>query len=529
MKNKRFLFILMLLSGIGFTSCEKYLEEDVKDSISVDYIYSSPAGLEVGVNALYNQMRYYNVPSGDNSDLWANVFFMAATDLGLHRTWNTPYGTGHNPTSFTGSKWIQGYKIIDRCSAIITSARSVNMDQTAKNKLVAQARVIRGELYLDLKQMYGTILIDTIPTTPENINDKIEYKVAADADVYKLIDGDLDFAIKYLDYKVAAGRYGQGVARHIRGKSAMWQMDWAKAAENFDAVINEGTYALVPLAEVWGQNANNKEALFVYQKDQLLGATDALAGGGGSWLSSVFNQRTYELNANELTQEVAYGGQSLGWFFPNNYLKSLYDQTNDLRFKTYYYSDNYLDYKINVPSNPKFGQPITNPAIASPNGNYRRWHWSLKKYHDTQKLPMTSDSFKNYIYYRLAETYLLASEAHHNLGNDAKALIYLNKVRRRGYTGNPTSTNSIYDIATWTLNVYLDESARELAFENNRWFLLKRLGLLVQRQNLYFRSSTSGTISGEKPLPMTAAMVNMPIPQSQIDLMGNPPGFNVGY
>jgi hypothetical protein len=35
----------------------------------------------------------------------------------------------------------------------------------------------------------------------------------------------------------------------------------------------------------------------------------------------------------------------------NNYLKSLYDKTNDLRFKTYYYSDNYLDYKINVPTN----------------------------------------------------------------------------------------------------------------------------------------------------------------------------------
>lgn len=529
MKNINFLFVLIFLFSLGFTSCESFLEEEVKDQISVDYIYNSQAGLEVGVNALYNQMRYYNVPSGDSNDLWANVFFMVATDLGLHRTWNTPYGTGHNPSSYTGSKWTQGYKIIDRCSAIITSARSVKMDETAKKKLVAQARVIRGELYLDLKQMYGGILIDTIPTTPQNINDVVEYKVASDADVYKLINGDLDYAIANLPFKVDPGRYGQGVARHIRGKSALWQKDWAGAAAQFDAIINDGTYTLVPLSEVWGQNGNNKEALFTYQKDFSLGPDDTLAGGGGSWLGSVFTQRVYELSASESIQDAVYGGQALGWFYPNNYLKSLYDQTNDLRFKTYYYSDNYLDYKITNPANPKLGQPITNPAITAPAGNYRAWHWSLKKYHDTEKLPNTSNSYKDYMYYRLAETYLLASEAQHNLGNDTKALLYLNKVRRRGYTGNPTSTVATFDITTWTLNTYLDESARELAFENNRWFLLKRLGLLVERQNLYFRSDPAGTNAGEVTLKMTPAMVNMPIPQSQIDLMGKPAGFNVGY
>ena len=108
-------------------------------------------------------------------------------------------------------------------------------------------------------------------------------------------------------------------------------------------------------------------------------------------------------------------------------------------------------------------------------------------------------------------------------------MAYLNKVRRRGYTGNPESTVTTFDLTTWTLNNYLDESARELAFENNRWFLLKRLGLLVERQNLYFRSSPSGTSAGEVPLKMTPVMVNMPIPQTQIDLMGKPAGFNVGY
>lgn len=530
MKNKKILFVFSLLLSLGFASCEDYLAEPVKDQISTDYIYSSPAGLEVGVNALYNRMRQYNLPAGDNADLWSNVFFLACTDLGLHRTWNTPYGTVHTPAAFTGSKWTNGYRIIDRCSAVITAARSIDMDATAKKKLVAQARAIRGEVYLDLKEQYNGILIDTIPTNPQNVNDPVEYKVASDADVWKLINGDLDYAVANLDYKVLPGRYGQGVARHMRGKAAMWQKDYAGAAVQFEAIITEGTHRLVNLTEVWGQNANHPESLLAYQKDFLLGASNELAGGGGSWLTGVFCQRLYEKQSGavagqfEVINDVNYGGQSLGWFFPNNYLKSLYDQAKDLRFKTYYYPDNYLEYAVNNPKHPRFGQPITKPE-----DNSRRFHWSLKKYADLEKLIGTNDSYKDIIYYRFAETLLLASEAQHYLGNDTKALDYLNKVRRRGYTGLAASTSAVNDITTWTLNTYLDESARELAFEHNRWFLLKRLGLLVERQNLYMKSSTSGTLAGEKPINMAPHMVNMPIPQSQINLMGNPAGFNVGY
>jgi hypothetical protein len=40
----------------------------------------------------------------------------------------------------------------------------------------------------------------------------------------------------------------------------------ARAADQFDAVINDGTHTLVSLVDVWGQNANNKESLFTYQK-----------------------------------------------------------------------------------------------------------------------------------------------------------------------------------------------------------------------------------------------------------------------
>lgn len=538
MKNFKYLFFSAFLLGITLVSCESFLEEEILDEVSVDFIYSSPEGLQVGVNALYNRMRVYNCPSGDNVNLQSNVFFLAATDLGLHRTWFTPYGQStHTPARFPADKWNNAYRIIDRASAIITSARSIQMDETAKNKLVAQARVIRGELYLDLISMYGGIILDTVPTTPQNINDPVAYERATDEAIFGVINQDLDFAVQHLDWQVPAGRYGQGVARHIRGKAAMWQGEWAEAANHFDAIINNGTHDLVELTQVFGSNVNHQEALFVYQKDQSLGDGDDLAGGGGSWLGSAFTQRLYEKQSGtdpvaggEIIISAEYGGQALGWFFPNSYLKSLYDQTNDKRFTTYFWPDNYANYFVNNPAHPRFGLPITQPE-----DNYRRFHWSLKKYADFEtKLPNTNESYKNYIYYRYAETLLLASEAHHNLGNNDIALDYMNRVRRRGYGLSPSVAAPGVDFTSWNLNTYLDESARELAFENYRWFLLKRLGLLGERVALYYRNADNSVSeandAANSQTPWQPHYVNCPVPQSQIDVMGAAASqFNIGY
>ncbi len=546
MRNIKFLFLSTIMGAFVLTSCESFLEEEIIDSISVDYIYNSADGLEVGVNALYNRMREYNVPSGDNNNLRSNVFFMAATDLGLHRTWFTPYGaSSHTPGNFPSDKWFNAYRIIDRASAIITSARSVDMDENQKSQLVAQARVIRGELYLDLVRSYQGIILDTVPTTPDNINDVVEiYEPASTSAVFEVINADLDFAITHLAWQVPTGRYGQGVARHIRGKAAMWeagylgggQDKWREAADHFDAIINNNTHGLVNLDQVFGSNVNHKEALFVYQKDQLLGVGNDLAGGGGSWLGAVFTQRLYEKQSGsdasaggEIISDIKYGGQSLAWFFPNSYLNSLYDKVNDKRFATYYWPEDYTKYLVNNPAHPRFDLPITQPEDA-----YRRFHWSLKKYADFDtKLENTNNSYKHMIYYRFAETLLLASEAHHNLGEDGIALQYINTVRKRGYTGDPNSNVTTYDFTSWTLESYLEESARELALENNRWFLLKRLGLLGERVALYYRNGDSSTAeandAANSTTPWQPQFINIPVPRAQMDKMGNPPGFNDGY
>lgn len=518
MKSLFFPVLLFVGTTLFLTSCEKFLTEEPITEVSIDFIYNTPDGLESGVNALYNRMRSYNMPEGEGDALRSVAFFFVATDLGLNRTWHTPYGPNHTAIGHPARKWTMGYQLIDRANAIIINAPNVEMLESRKNQIIAQARIIRAELYFDLIRMYDNILLDTIATTPENAFDEKDYSPADPAEVFALIDADLDFAVQHLGWNVEYGRYGKGVAHHLRGKSAMWQGKWEEAAANFDAVIQNPTHDLLPshqIADVFGQNANHREALFVYVRDEVTGGSDNLPGGGPTWISSLLNARVYELSGGEMIRTVEYGGEALGWSFPNNYLRSLYDEENDLRFRTYYYP---LQLIVNNPNSPNFGQPL---AAARYDDDFRRYHWSVKKYHDEEKRVGTNNSYKDIIYYRYAETLLLGAEASWRAEGQnpasTKALTYINLVRQRaGMTA----------FSSFDLETYLEESARELAFENERWFLLKRLGILVERVNLYYQmGSNSGNIA---VFPMAPHMVRMPIPQSQVDLMRTFPQ-NPGY
>lgn len=560
MKKSLFkIYVLTLFVSIVSVSCQDFLEDQILDQVSESAIYSTIDGLEVGVNGLYNQYRLYNAPAGENAPLRAQIFFMGADDLGQFRTYLTPYqAASHTPNGFPSFKWVEGYQLIDRCNAIIQNSEKIAVEGaelTRMNRIVAQARVMRAELYLDIIRMYDNILLDTTATTPENANDPIEYKVADPVAVFEVIDGDLDFAIENLNYTEDYGRYNKSVARHLKGKSAMWQAQYLpstgittidvnakyqEAADQFDKIITESGRTLVPIDQVFGEDLDHSEMLFAIVRDQELGSTgagDNLAGGAGPWIGAVFTNRIYEHGSGYFIHAAEYGGEALGWAYPNNYLQELYGTlvipnpakpwarhiiTNDLRYTTYFYPETYI---ANNPASSRFGQEI---PVTDYEDQIRRYHFSSKKFFDAEKGDRTNDSWKDYPMYRLAETFLLGAEAHSNLGETAIALEYMNKVRRRAY-GLPYNTPSVaVDFTTWTLNTYLDESARELNLERNRWFLLKRLGILVERQNLHYRFGATASQVLTNTFPMAPHMVRCPIPQAQIDLMKTFPQ-NPGY
>ena len=326
MKN----YILFLIIGLLVvnTSCDSWLEETQFDKINSSTLYESEEGLEIGLNGLYGlSRRFFRF---NDSDARGAYWFYCATDLAMVRTWNEAemYRSNMRANAMPAEMWNRPYQMIDRASAIIDAAPGISMQTETRERIVSEARVIRAWAYLRLISTYDNILLDSIPTTPDNAFDEVEYKPASQKDVYAFIDRDLDYAIKHLQYKVDPGIIGLGLARQLRAESAMWQEDYTTAAAQADAIITGGHHKLVGISEIFGNNVNHSESLMAWQFDEVSGGSHTLAGGDGHVLGACFQARFYEITipgdpVAPIIEEANYGGNAYGWTYPNEYLRSL--------------------------------------------------------------------------------------------------------------------------------------------------------------------------------------------------------------
>ena len=130
-------------------------------------------------------------------------------------------------------------------------------------------------------------------------------------------------------------------------------------------------------------------------------------------------------------------------------------------------------------------------------------------------------STKDIFLFRLADTYLLAAEAYYKAGNSQKAAERINKVRERAAL--PGHVQDMDIAATDVdLDFILDERAREMAGEYNRWMDLKRTGKLIERTLKH--NNLAAKIN-----KMDDHILVRPIPQSVLDQTTGEFNQNQGY
>lgn len=200
--------------------------------------------------------------------------------------------------------------------------------------------------------------------------------------------------------------------------------------------------------------------------------------GGGSPHILSWNMVSSYAEAPGLVQSVENGGSGAGFISLNQYLIDLLNEDEDDTRKdnTYYIFEYKYNDETGLPPGKEIGEPLDLYENSESDQNefmmyYRRQNPGVLKFFDETVEPTDRNHFKNIMIYRLAETYLIGAEAHMMLGNTSKALEYLNAVRTRA------NTDPVSEI---DLQAILDEGARELAFEGQRWYTLKRTGKLYQ-------------------------------------------------
>lgn len=120
---------------------------------------------------------------------------------------------------------------------------------------------------------------------------------------------------------------------------------------------------------------------------------------------------------------------------------------------------------------------------------------------------------------RMAEIYLIAAEANIRLNTPAQAVPYINALRDRATKPGYNLTVSASDM---TLDFILDEYARELCGEFNRWYILKRNHKLEDRLSKYNKRAANSFTSNKHYL--------RPISQDFLNDIDNPEEYGTnGY
>ncbi len=513
MKALRLILLVFFLAG-----CQNLLEEEPLTDVSIDFLYNDPEGIKTGVVGLYSLNRdIYSIGPNENAtSLWA----YAQHDLVLPRAGyisvigefeSSAMSVDAYGSTFLQRIWRHHYKVIDRANALIAAAEKVEgMEESARLKAIGEARLFRAHSLFMLWRMFHNVYVKTEPTTPENVFERVQAPSSRE-EIFAQLHEDFDFAIAHLPWTDAPGRMAQALARHLKAKAALWEEDWQTAAEQAEAVINSGFYSLLPNpASVFSGGRNSEEALFVIQ------LAEGVAGGGpGNLIPANFMTRYNNVEGAEYSLEQ--GGRGFGFIYPNEYLMSLYDFF-DKRLSAYYITKFYYNDEANLPEGVELGEQIVIPKTGQTQSiYYERIHPSCKKYFDDDIPPEAAVSYKNLLIYRLAETHIVGAEAYMRMGNQGKALELINPLRARA------EVPPIFNLTELEL---MKEHARELAFEGHRFFFLKRIGKLYEQVQRFSGDDDFANLGRANIRPH---MVNLPIPQAELDLLGPNYPQNEGY
>jgi len=475
---------LALLSGCG----EKFLDLKPTDTITTDSFYQTESDAVQAVTACYAQLNrggQYNYALWGIGEIMSDNSFTGgggggdgAEEIQLD-FFNIP---SSNP--MTTRLWNGSYVGIGSCNLVLQKVPGIaNMDATLRKRCLGEAQFLRAKYYFDLVRAYGDVpKILVPPATPADSR----LPRSPEADIYAQIIVDLTAAIDNLPGSYSGtdlGRATKWAATGLLAKVYLTQGNKPLAAQRAREVINSGRYSL------WADygdnfkvaNENGKESLFEVQF--VNGLNEYTMDGLGFCGNEFFGPRGQGL--------VPQGGY--GFNIPEQEFVQGYETGDKRKAVTIWSPGDAYPAGSSQPA-----QPTVLPG--SPNG-YNCKKWFVGKVNTN-----VWDSPLNFPVLRFSEIYLILAEA---VGPTQEGLNAINLVRTRAGLPDLTAATPNFTDAV------IKERRYELAFEDDRWFDLKRTGKLTTLPALLAK--------GVKPFN-----VLLPIPQSERD--ANPAlAQNPGY
>ena len=505
--NRRLLAPLAALCVGGAVGCVDLTEAPVTQITSA--YYSTPAGFEAAVNAMYSPLRtHWPDQRGATFTVFGTDEYTKGAD-GSYKYFNDYTAQLNADVDYIRDTWFDFYKGINTANTVIAAAATTNLPDATKNTRVGEAKFLRALYYFTLVRTYGDIPLYTEPT-PGVTTETTRQPVAA---VYAQIIKDLLEAETALPDKAAQfGRADRPAVQHLLGEvyltragAATSSPDFALAAAKLNAVATNARFSLVPrYADLWRiDNEVNSEVVFSIQF-----TADPLTTGPGNKLH-LYWTAAYDLEPG-MQRDILNGRPFRRWR-QTKWLLGLWNRTIDSRYedmhKVVWISNNAANIPKDATGKPKFtvgdtaiympGLP-TIPAAMRAATRYKLYGEdeytdamfpNLNKYLDPTRTSTNQEpGQRDHPLFRLANTYLMLAEALIRDGKVTEGLVWLNKVRTRAAKPGQEAAMQVTAATLATsasgtdpIEFILDERARELTGETTRWFDLKRTGRLVSR------------------------------------------------
>lgn len=474
---KQIFAIITLFATLTFTtSCEDFLTEEVRGQQNLETYFSSIDDCESYMVSCYQALTYggwwqintvWLLSEMCSDDAWMGNTTQSQSDY-ISLAHYQGNGASNGPIS---NFWQYRYKGILRCNIAIDRIAALETPETeARDRLVAEARFLRGFYYFELVRNFGGVPLMTSYLLPEEVGGVTR---ASAEEIYAFIEADLQAAAEVLPPRSAAqvGHATSGAALGLLGKVYLYQEKWQEAHDVLKEVIDSGEYDLMDdFGQVWDMNYDNgKESLFEVQYEYsdvstiLVGGSLATVtgcrngpGDGWSWCQPTANLEAAYIEAGDTTRlrwtiiktgctEIA-GEDQFDQFIQNSKDMDSYDA----------YIERYgwdPDCYIIDPAQHKSARII------------RKYFLPLA---DRPEVYNTDKSPLNHRILRFADVLLMYAEACNELGNDADARTALNRVRDRVHL--PAVTSSGWDLR----KAIRLERRLELAFEENRLYDIRR-------------------------------------------------------
>ncbi|MCB2379053.1 RagB/SusD family nutrient uptake outer membrane protein [Hymenobacter sp. BT635] len=503
---------ILLLAGALFTAtgCEKdLLDQPNPNAPTTDQFWKTEDDAIKGVFACYSGLqqfacyyRSWHFMAHRSDESFSQSPFAALADF-------TRFVTPDNNFFISSFAWNDYYRTIYRTNQVITHVPDIQMNETLRRRLVAEARFVRALSYFDLVYFFGNvplIVVEPVVTTraPQATPAQTEQQIIDD-----LLAAIPDLPANYGD--ADKGRATKGAAQALLAKVYMQQKKYSEASTLFTQIINSTEYDLVPnyLDNFTDTNENNRESVF---EVQFTGGVLEVGQGQDNASSSESHDRPNFFGPPGPTYADVQPRRWLLDEYKDSTVAFAPGSTTRRRI------DPRRDISIIHAGNP---DRFYGKTFAEWNWNPNQQYW--RKYLNDRTRPDENfSSGINHRVIRFADVLLMQAEALTELNQTSAALPLINRVRQR------PSVNLAPLTGTYTREqlrpIIRSERAKELSGEGTRWFDILRWGLMDDQAGIDELKSRDPDFSNFR----LGISKLLPIPQRDIDIDPNI-RQNLGY